>query len=376
MVTPGDDDKELAKRHPKECLCPVCIDVANYTWAHLSVPDKGEREYTYKEKLAKILASKKNDLDDLTIFITVRDRQHNIRSQLEYYKDLNCKKIIADSSLKKANISEKEFLDAGFEYIYFGPMKIVEKMKRINDNSLTTDFIIWLGDDDSATKSALRECVCFLRDNPKYSVCDGKYYKARFYLKNNPKRTGEQYSLRYARRLYDNFYSECPKIRYLRALQNNYPRCHGVLRADAWREVIDLYYDNPFMPLQTIAGNIGFDVISNIIFAIRGNLKTFPSDPFYLRDIYVKRGGKIRPSAGTRLVLMPHIREELGLDKQNEEKISSTVRCRTPIANILMEEMKKNGQEINMEDALASIEDMHQNNLPLKHRSLPNKNRS
>ena len=35
-------------------------------------------------------------ISDFTLFVPVRDRQYNIPKVLEYYKNLDCKKIIFD----------------------------------------------------------------------------------------------------------------------------------------------------------------------------------------------------------------------------------------------------------------------------------------
>ena len=278
------------------------------------------------------------NLKDLTLFIPVRDRQENILPQLQYYKDVNCKKIIADSSLTE--LSDKSiFNGTGFEYIYYGPMKWSEKFIRVTNEVIDTKYIVYNNDDDRVLLPALIECVTFMRDNPQYSVCDGRYCKV-------TEEVG-RYEASYKSQRSRKFYSDCPKERALYGITTN-PRIHGVLRTSDWHLTNELYRDNPFMPIQTIGRNPGFDVVSNFIFAIKGNLKTLSC------NYMIKNPSGL---CGRRTVNVDNIRKELNLDAQNKEQIGLTKKCMLPIANILADEMK-----ISIDEALKAVKDIYYTN--------------
>lgn len=113
-------------------------------------------------------------LKDLTLYVPVRDRQHNLGPLIRYYKDFDCKKIIFDSSKKQYNKVErlKEF---GFEYIYTGPISYWDKIKIISDN-IDTRYAVDNPDDDIAIKSSLIKCIDFMDSNSDYSCCFGEIY--------------------------------------------------------------------------------------------------------------------------------------------------------------------------------------------------------
>ena len=47
------------------------------------------------------------DFDDLTLLIPVRDRHYNLDRVFTHYKDLDCKKIVVDSSTRRYSKEHK-----------------------------------------------------------------------------------------------------------------------------------------------------------------------------------------------------------------------------------------------------------------------------
>lgn len=113
-------------------------------------------------------------IDNFTLYIAVRDRQYNIPTVTKYYKDLDCNKIIFDSSVRKYD-NENLIKKHGFSYVYFGPMTFWEKFKRINDR-IQTDYVLDNPDDDVTLKPSIIKCVEFLQKNDDYSCAFGEIY--------------------------------------------------------------------------------------------------------------------------------------------------------------------------------------------------------
>ena len=106
-------------------------------------------------------------MDDFTLLVPVRDRVYNIKNICSYYKDLDCRKLIVDSS--KVEFDDIDLIQScGFEYIYYGPTTYIEKMNRIYKEIITTEFVLDCADDDIVLKNSIKECVEFLRKNKDY----------------------------------------------------------------------------------------------------------------------------------------------------------------------------------------------------------------
>ena len=112
-------------------------------------------------------------IDDFTLSVMVRDRHYNIPNVLEYYKNLDCEKIIFDSSIEKYN-DIKSIEKAGFKYIYFPqPIDMFQKFNKIFNEHVKTTYVLDCPDDDVALVSSLEMCVDFLKNNDDYSCCYG-----------------------------------------------------------------------------------------------------------------------------------------------------------------------------------------------------------
>lgn len=112
-------------------------------------------------------------LENFTLFIPVRDRHYNLKGACSYYSDLDCKKIIVDSSvapLKDLDLAESN----GFDYVYYGPTKYIDKIHRIHNELVTTEFSLDCSDDDIVLKDSIKKSVEFLNSNDQYVACDGE----------------------------------------------------------------------------------------------------------------------------------------------------------------------------------------------------------
>ena len=110
-------------------------------------------------------------IDDLTICIPVRERQFNIPIIVEYYKRLDCKKIIFDTSCSRYD-KEEEVKASGFEYVHWGPTSYFKKWQKIL-KIVDTKYVMDCPDDDISLISSLQTCVDFLNKNEDYSSCMG-----------------------------------------------------------------------------------------------------------------------------------------------------------------------------------------------------------
>ena len=110
---------------------------------------------------------------DLTIVITVRDRHENLHKIFSYYKDLECRKIVADSSLQKLPSNMKVPND--FEYIYVGPMHWIEKW-HIIFNMVDTKYVLDNSDDDLVLLSAIPKCIQHMEESEGCVSCAGVTY--------------------------------------------------------------------------------------------------------------------------------------------------------------------------------------------------------
>ena len=263
------------------------------------------------------------EINDLTLIIPVRDRQQNISKQFEFYKDVECKKIIGDSSVTE--YTDKKIDGGGFKYVYYGPLTVFKKLKYLAD-LIETKYMVFVADDDIVEIQALRECIKFLTNNPDYSACDGKYvtvHGGTHAVDGSGK--AARYAAPYAIHLKENFRSDGveERIAYHINKKKYYARYHGVLKTEVFKKISELYYAYPFMPLRSFNHNPGFDLVSNLIIAAHGNIKALPL-------LYSLR------HATQPLIRQPHIIKELNLNAPSD---GLSKECIVPIAEIVANKM-------------------------------------
>ena len=206
-------------------------------------------------------------MDDFTLLVPVRDRVYNIKNICSYYKDLDCRKLIVDSS--KVEFDDIDLIQScGFEYIYYGPTTYIEKMNRIYKEIITTEFVLDCADDDIVLKNSIKECVEFLRKNKDYSCCDGGTLKL-----VKPSNHLKMYRFNsFMGRLKENFSSPIIKERLSFEFNCWQTKQHAVLRTQAASRVWDFLQSNPPLhPLSLI------EVIHCFVISMMGNVKSLSS---------------------------------------------------------------------------------------------------
>lgn len=209
-----------------------------------------ERRYQYHKDNRKKTVSLS---DKFTLIITVHERQQFIESLLEYYSDLPCDIIVADSSVdvcKVTDWSHVKIVHAPNELYYKKMLDVLSEIK--------TPFVLELSDDDIIFKEAIHECVNFLENNPDYSFVDGIWAK--------------RYKKQTSYFIESNFYSEDP-IERIQVCLNDYWKApnHSVVKADVLRRNYAFQFENEILwPIRW------YDKIWMFLACFDGNYKALP----------------------------------------------------------------------------------------------------
>ena len=206
-------------------------------------------------------------IDDLTLVTLVRDRQYNLKRLAEYYKDLNCKKIIFDTSkaqLEDAGIKNCEA--SGFEYVYRVPMpypKVYYEASKL----VMTEFTVDCPDDDITLIPSIKQSVDFLKENKDYVLCDGEF----LWLNRKNGHVFQKYPNKFFGQLKKQFYSTSAVERLKFYFTCNMSRGASVIRTEASKFIWETIYKNS--QLRPISFN---DRIYGYIATLLGNAKTLP----------------------------------------------------------------------------------------------------
>ncbi len=226
---------------------------------------------------------------NLTLIIPVRHRQQYIPRVTDFFKNLNCRKIIADSSNKKYNgkiIKE-------FEYQYFGPILYYEKMYKLL-NSIDTKYYLECPDDDFIINESIIECLDFLEKTDKnYIWCDGLVsgvVNGKFRINIRPEMIINKV---FSNRVNKNYYSDDVLTRISYELNCDFQEPnHAILKVSTAKKFWKLLVDNTeIQPMRWFAK------IFAIVMACEGNHKTLPV-LFHVKN------------EGTRLINYPHMLEK------------------------------------------------------------------
>ena len=262
----------------------------------------------------------KMKIDDLTLVTLVRDRQYNLKRLAKYYKDLDCKKIIFDTS--KAQLDDngiKTMEDAGYEYIYEGPMPYPEVYYRAS-KLVTTEFTVDCPDDDMTLISSIKQSVDFLRENKDYVLCDGEF----LWVDRRDGRLFQRYPNKYFGQLKKQFHSTSAIERLKFYFTCNMSRGASVIRAEASKLIWEMIYENS--QLHPISFN---DRIYGYIATVLGNAKTLPL-VYQIRDW--SPGGSLQD----REELFSEIQKDIHMiDCLDEYHLS-------PVINLLVEKEEEN----------------------------------
>ena len=126
----------------------------------------------------------------ITIIIPILNDCHCLLRSLNYFMsyNLSAKILVLDSSSdenKKTDASIiSSFTELDISHINHYPTDISFISKVIDGpNHVATKYSVLCGVDDFITPNAIRQCVCFLEENPDFAVADGYYI--RFWLELN-----------------------------------------------------------------------------------------------------------------------------------------------------------------------------------------------
>lgn len=205
-------------------------------------------------------------LEDFTLLVPVRDRHYNLGSVCSYYKDLDCKKIIADSSISPFKNIDL-ITSSGFDYVYYGPTKYIDKMHRIYNELITTEFSLDCPDDDIVLKEAIKESLEFLRNNDNYVACDGE----NLWLNKKNMRLFEKHPNKFFGPLKADFFSLSAIDRVTFDFNCCMTKQHSVIRKNVSLKTWNTLKD--YTPLHPIAFIERFHVF---VTAIMGNSKKLP----------------------------------------------------------------------------------------------------
>tara|TARA_R100000008_G_C3583351_1_gene170244 strand:- start:506 stop:1447 length:942 start_codon:yes stop_codon:yes gene_type:complete len=205
-------------------------------------------------------------IENFTLLVPVRDRHYNLKGICSYYKDLDCKKIIVDSSISPfKNIDLIK--SSGFDYVYYGPTKYINKMHRIYNELINTEFSLDCSDDDIVLKEAIKESVAFLKSNDDYSACDGE----NLWLNKRNMHVFEKRPNKFFGPLKANFRSSRAIDRVAFDFNCCMTKQHSVIRTNVALKTWNTLKDCP--PLQPMAFIERFHVF---VTAIMGNSKKLP----------------------------------------------------------------------------------------------------
>jgi len=226
--------------------------------------------------------------ENLTLFFAVRDRQYNIPVVMEYYADLDCRKLIVDQSKEEY----KGQIAPGFKYIFIGPTRWFDMMYWIS-HQVDTPYILDATDDDLYWKPGIKKAIEFLVAHPDYSSCEGitkkisKKGETGCVIANGPWPAQQVIKETLWYEKYNTF------ERMIDFMTCYFPKNHVIVKTEITQDITRLVIENKV--LQAISYT---DRLFSLIVSFSGNMKVLPM-LFCLR------------LAGPRLIDKPEIQQEL-----------------------------------------------------------------
>lgn len=203
--------------------------------------------------------------DNLTLLITTVGERHKYLKRLfTHYKDLDCRKIVIDSSdfpySEIENFPEIEYYQEPGMEIYD---KYLKGLQLVN-----TEFILVGADDDFAVIRGVEQALDFLISNPDYSFANGQ--QLRFY-EHNPRTVNTYGVWQYNKQLQDNFYSNDPVKRVNYMFETFMAPNYTVMKTNVLLSAVQLVLENPHLKPPRY-----FDKILGFVAAVEGNFKMLP----------------------------------------------------------------------------------------------------
>jgi len=110
-------------------------------------------------------------LKNLTVIIPSLNRHKYIRRSVAYWRDINVRVLIVDSSINPY----RGTFPKNIEYLHM-PNSLFSKKVSFAIRMIKTPFTVLCPDDDFQTELGLQACVSFLDGNPNYSAALGQQF--------------------------------------------------------------------------------------------------------------------------------------------------------------------------------------------------------
>ncbi len=231
--------------------------------------------------------------EDFTLLVRVRNRHHNIKKVIQYYNDLECKKILLDhSSIVFSDDGIADLNAAGFEYFHYSSEQNMFDVFSFIMDQIDTPFMVDSPDDDFALKSSIKTCVEFLKENDDYASCDG------LHLMVNPNRTmcPKYYGTHHD---YDFDCEDLDERVSTFLVSHYYPLCHTVMKTDVFCSIYRAYVSDPVIKWELGTQDRFFTFLAQL----RGKNKILPM---------VARLVKAHPAGSGRVTSHRAVKEQYG----------------------------------------------------------------
>ena len=249
-------------------------------------------------------------LDDLTLYVPIRDRRCCVPRVLKYYENLPCRKLLVDSTRPEyGKPLTKDSHIGSFEYHWVGSTILYhQKIHLILHDIVNTPFVADTADDDVILKTSLMKTVQWLRDHDDYALCDGEYANLLEDGTIKGRNPGTYYAMTTKQP-----YSSKPSERLRNALRYYLGRNHATMRTSVSKQIFQVFHDH--YNLQAIKF---IDRVFTATAGIKGNFKTLP----LLYQIKTNRG---------RLTHKPRMMKELRFGIRIKEHLDDL----RPVSEIL-----------------------------------------
>jgi glycosyltransferase domain-containing protein len=120
-----------------------------------------------------------SSFDKITLIIPTHFRHKYLKRLLEFYKEIDIKIFVADSS----DDTFQEWQKYNIEYFHYPKENYIDKLTDVVAK-VKTEYMIFCADDDFIIPEALKEAINFLENNKEYSFCQGKTLQYQVFGKN------------------------------------------------------------------------------------------------------------------------------------------------------------------------------------------------
>lgn len=203
-------------------------------------------------------------IDDLALIILAHNNPGFLARSVDYYRNLTCHKIIADSSSQA--IYSADTAPAGYDYRHL-PIGYYAKLRHVAA-TLTEPFVLAAGCDDFFVPEAMVRFIAYLKAHPSAVSVTGQHIGLKanhgnydYFLKHS-----NEYLHLVTRGLNDNVYH-----RLSTAITPPYGHVYSLMRTEAWREITGSQYTRNVLSHTSL-----HDRYVPLILAALGNVVVLP----------------------------------------------------------------------------------------------------